>query len=151
MLWENGETSNKPLSVIATDNPLSCAMYAQDNNLLDLPGWRRFRTRAKKQKNMFLLANLAKLWKYSTRAKYKYGYVIPWGFKHAVKIDQWNGNTKWQDATKTELESMEAYQVFKDHGHNADPPLGYKVIQVHLIYDVKHDGRHKASLWLMDT
>ena len=95
---------------------------------------------------MFWFANLAKLWKYSTRAKYNYGYEIPWDFKHAVKIDQQNGNTKWQDATKTELESMEAYQVFKDHGHNADPPPGYKVIRVHLIYDVKHDGRHKARL-----
>ena len=95
---------------------------------------------------MFRLANLAKLWKYSTRAKYKYGYEIPQDFKHAVEIDQRNGNTKWQDATRTELESMEAYQVFKDHGHNADPPPGYKVIQVHLIYDVKHDGRHKARL-----
>ena len=47
---------------------------------------------------------------------------------------------------KAELESMEAYQVFKDHGHKAEPPPGYKVIHVHLIYDVKHDGRHKARL-----
>ena len=39
---------------------------------------------------------------------------------------------------------MEAYQVFKDHGHKATPPPGYKVIRAHLIYDVKHDGRHKA-------
>ena len=53
VLWENGETTNEPLSVIATNNPVLCAMYAQDNNLLDLPGWRRFRTLAKRQKNMF--------------------------------------------------------------------------------------------------
>ena len=41
---------------------------------------------------------------------------------------------------------MEAYEVFKDQGHKATPPLGYKTIRVHLIYDVKHDGRHKARL-----
>src|SRR5688500_7931734 len=41
---------------------------------------------------------------------------------------------------------MEAYQVFKDHGHKATPPSEYKVIRVHLIYDVKYDGRHKARL-----
>lgn len=34
---------------------------------------------------------------------------------------------------------MEAYQVFKDHGHKGEPPPGYKVIRVHLIYDVKYD------------
>lgn len=41
---------------------------------------------------------------------------------------------------------MEAYQVFKGQGYKAEPSPGYKVIRVHLIYDVKHDGRHKARL-----
>lgn len=41
---------------------------------------------------------------------------------------------------------MEAYQVFKGQGYQAEPPPGYKVFRVHLIYDVKHDGRHKARL-----
>lgn len=41
---------------------------------------------------------------------------------------------------------MEAYQVFKDQGHKSEPTPGYKVIRVHLIYGVKHDGRHKARL-----
>ena len=90
--------------------------------------------------------NLAKFRKHTTRVKFKYGYEVPKDFKHAVDTDQRNGNTLWQDATKLELESMEAYRVFKDHGHKATPPLGYKVIRAHLIYDVKHDGRHKARL-----
>ena len=77
---------------------------------------------------MFRLANLAKLRKYSTSAKYKYGFEIPRDYRHAVEIDQRNDNTKWQDATKLELESMEAYKVFKDHGHGAEAPTGYKVI-----------------------
>src|SRR5687768_14053442 len=64
VLWENGETSDKPLSVIAADDPVSCTMYAHDNNLLDLPHSRRFRTMAKKQKNLFRLANLAKIQKF---------------------------------------------------------------------------------------
>ena len=41
---------------------------------------------------------------------------------------------------------MAAYGIFKDHGHQVAPPQGYKRIRVHLIYDVKHDGRHKARL-----
>jgi hypothetical protein len=146
VLWENGETSDEPLSMIAADDPVSCAIYARDKDLLDLPGWRQFKTLAKKQKNLFRLANLAKLQKYTTQAKYKYGVEIPCDFKHATQIDQHNGNTKWQDATKLELESMEAFQVFKDCGYKAEPPPGYKVIHVHLIYDVKHDGRHKVRL-----
>ena len=63
-----------------------------------------------------------------------------------MEIDECNGNTKWQDATALELDSMYAYSVFKDHGLKAEPPPDYKLIRVHLIYDVKHDGRHKARL-----
>lgn len=61
VLWENGETSDEPLSVIAADDPVSCAIHAQDKDLLDLPHWRRFRTMAKKQNNLFWLANLVKI------------------------------------------------------------------------------------------
>src|SRR5574339_943080 len=41
---------------------------------------------------------------------------------------------------------MAAYDVFKDYDHQSVSPQGYKKIRVHLIYDVKHDGRHKARL-----
>ena len=146
VLWENGETTSKPLSIIASNDPVSCAIYAKQNNLLELAGWRRFRTLAKRQGRMLREINLAKLGKYRTRAKFKYGYEVPKDFRHAVEIDQRNGNTLWQDATKLEMESMEDYQVFKDTGMNATPPPDYKTIRVHLIYDVKHDGRHKGRL-----
>ena len=36
--WENGEITSEPLSIIATDDPASCAQYASDNNLLNLVG-----------------------------------------------------------------------------------------------------------------
>ena len=36
--WENGEITNEPLNIIAADDPVSCAIYARDNNLLDKPG-----------------------------------------------------------------------------------------------------------------
>ena len=41
--WENGEISYEPLGVIAKDNFLSCAIYARDNDLLEVPGWKQFR------------------------------------------------------------------------------------------------------------
>ena len=45
-----------------------------------------------------------------------------------------------------EMEHMMSYQVFKDCGSGAPVPEGYKNICVHLVYDVKHDGRHRARL-----
>ena len=59
------------------------------------------------------------------------------------------------DATKLEMDQINEYEVFQDHGKvQYDPksrkvsnaPNGYQKIRVHLIFAVKHDGRHKARL-----
>ena len=41
---------------------------------------------------------------------------------------------------------MDDYHTFFDKGKYGIPPAGYKKIRCHMIYDVKHDGRHKARL-----
>jgi hypothetical protein len=45
--WENGEITSDPLKVIAADDPVSCAIYAREIDLLDKPGWKRFKHVAK--------------------------------------------------------------------------------------------------------
>ena len=142
--WENGEITSEPLSIIAADDPVTCAIYARDNNLLELDGWKRFKRLAKRQKKLFRMANQAKLRSYNTAPKFKYGFEIPRDYNHAKWLDKRNGNTKWQDATKLELDQQDDYSTFKDVGDT--PPKGYKKIRVHLVFDVKHDGRHKARL-----
>jgi hypothetical protein len=60
--WENGEVlTTEPLDVIAGDDPITCAIYARENDLLDKPGWKRFRKLARRQKKLFRMANQAKL------------------------------------------------------------------------------------------
>jgi hypothetical protein len=66
--------------------------------------------------------------------------------QHVVRLNEKAGNTKWQDSTKLELAQLDDYDTFKDYGHSGKPPDGYKKIRVHLIFAVKHDGRHKSSL-----
>jgi hypothetical protein len=45
---------------------------------------------------------------------------------------------------KLELDSVHGYKVFIDKGSTV--PAGYRKIRVHLVFDVKHDGQHKACL-----
>ena len=90
------------------------------------------------------MVNQAKLRSYRTATRIKYGYEVPRTYEDAVRLDHRNGNTKWQDAVKTELDSINSYNTFVDHGTTA--PAGYSKIRVHLVFDVKHDGRHKARL-----
>ena len=40
--WENGEVTSEPLAIIATDDPVTCAIYAKENGLLGLDGWKQF-------------------------------------------------------------------------------------------------------------
>ena len=49
--WETGEITFEPLSVIAADDPVTCA-YTKQHNLLAMEGWCRFRTLARKIKSL---------------------------------------------------------------------------------------------------
>jgi hypothetical protein len=134
--------------VIATDDPVTCAIYARENGLLDKPGWKRFQHIAKNEKKFTRMVNQAKLKSFNTAPRYKYGYEIPRTYEQAKRLDQKNGNTLWGDATALELGQIDEYATFIDKGHHtkASPPNGFKNIRVHLVFDIKHDGRHKARL-----
>jgi len=144
--WEAGEVTPEPLKVVAKDDPVTCAIYAADNNLLDVDGWKQFKRIANRQKKLLRMVNQAKLKSFRTAPRYKYGYEVPRNYDHAVELDRRAGNTKWQDATGLEMAQLDDYNTFQDYGQNARPPEGYKKIRVHLVFDVKHDGRHKARM-----
>jgi Reverse transcriptase (RNA-dependent DNA polymerase) len=65
-----------------------------------------------------------------------------------LSLDKRNGNTLWEDAATLELTQIDDLDTFIDKGHHlkVKPPVGYKKIRIHLIFDVKHDDRHKARL-----
>ena len=48
--WETGEITFEPLSVIAADDPITCAAYEKEKYLYNLDGWKRLRRLIKKQK-----------------------------------------------------------------------------------------------------
>ena len=55
------------------------------------------------------------------------------------------------DAVVVEMSQLDEYNTFIDKGHkdDVDPSQilpDFKKIRVHLVFDVKHDGRHKTRL-----
>ena len=116
--WETGEITEQPLSLIAADDPVTCAEYDK-------------------------------------KGSYQFGFLIPKDYKQALQLDEQNCNSKWYDATKLEMDQINEYKVFQEHGKAQYDPISRKVsnaynryqkIRVHLIFAVKHDGRHKARL-----
>ncbi len=63
-----------------------------------------------------------------------------------MELDRRNGNTRWRDAERLELEQLNEYNTFRHLGKGERAPDGYKKIRVHFVYAVKHNGRHKARL-----
>ena len=92
------------------------------------------------------MVNQARLKSLRTKPVYKYGFQVPRNHAEAIRIYEKHGNTKWIDAEKLEIKQLMDYESFKDLGMNAPVPEGYTKIPVHFVYDVKHDGRHKARL-----
>ena len=92
------------------------------------------------------MINQAKLRSYRTAPRFKYGFEVPRDYNTALLLDKRNGNNKWGDAVTYEMDVMDDYEVFEDMGLGAPIPEGYKKIRVHLVFDVKHDGRHRARL-----
>jgi hypothetical protein len=144
--WENGEITTEPLSVIAANNPVTCAVYAREHDLLDVEGWKRFRNLAKREKHFLRLIKQAKRMSYRQSPKYMFGYRIPKDYEEALKLDELNQNAKWKDATITKMSQLKEYECFINAGiYGQDkPPDGHKKIRAHLVFDVKHDGCHKA-------
>ncbi len=89
--------------IIEKSDPVSVAIYARDNKLLHLDGWKRFRRLAQRQKKLLPLANQAKLIAFRNRIVYKFGVQVPQSHAQAIAIGEANGNHFWRDAEETEL------------------------------------------------
>ena len=85
--WENDEVTSEPLDQFAKDDPVSCAQYALDNDLLSTEGWKRFRHIAKNQKKLKRMVRQAKLRSYKTSPKYMFGIQIQRNYSEALKFD----------------------------------------------------------------
>ena len=148
--WESGERTWEPISSIYTGDKYVLAEYARDNGLLD--EWEsprmKLKAAAKNSKKLLRLVNQAKLKSYKNTPVYKNGHKVPRNHQQAMELDRINGNTKWADAERLEKDQLFEYETFDDRGHRSTsaPPRGYKKINLHFVYDVKHDGRYKARV-----
>ena len=111
--WETGEVADEPLSIIAVDDPVTCAAYAKDNDLLTVESWHWFRNLAKKHKVLVRTIKQSKIRKVRRSQIYMFGYLIIRNYKKAMQFDSENNNSKWYNAIKLEMESILEYKVFK--------------------------------------
>ena len=88
--WETGEITFEPLSIIAADDPVTCAAYAKENDLLPLEGWCRFRNLAKKDEVHARAIKQSKIRQVRRSQTYMFGYLIPRNYMEAMQFDSEN-------------------------------------------------------------
>ena len=81
------ETTFEPLSIIAPDDPVTCAAYAKENDLLALKGWCRFRTLAKKDEVLARAIKQSKIRQVRRSQTNMFGYLIPRNYMEAMQFD----------------------------------------------------------------
>ena len=154
--WESGEVTYEPLALISKDDPITCAVYAKKHDLLDTTGWKHLKRYAKTSKRLIRAVKQSRICQVRASARYQHGFQVPKDFNDAIRLDKENSNTHWQDAMDLELTQIHEYKAFKDtgkvqfHDGKAVTPDGFQKIRVHFVYAVKHDGKFKTRLVLMD-
>ena len=109
MEWETEEVTFDPLSVIATDDPVTCAAYPKQN----VP-WKDGEgsgTLPREIKSLAIKQN--KIRQVRRSQTYMFGHLIPRNYLETMQFDKENKNSKWYDATKLKMESIQEYKVFK--------------------------------------
>jgi hypothetical protein len=122
VLWEDNTITEEPLKTFAKDDPVTVAEYANKHGLLETPGWKHLRNIVKNQKNFGRMVKQAELKSIRRAPIYSVGVQVPRNSNEARMLDKKNGNTKWQDAEKKELEQLYEYNTFEDKGKGAAAP-----------------------------
>lgn len=83
---------------------------------------------------------------YSKEPPIVLGVLVPRDPKEALELDRKNGDTKWKDSMKVEIDGIQEHQTLEFLPPGAKPPAGYQFAKLRMIFDVKHDLRRKSRL-----
>jgi hypothetical protein len=138
--WKDGTTSWLPLKEVKETNSVEVANYAVDNQIDTEPAFDWWvRDLLKRQTRLIKLSQTRSL-----RPGYKFGIPLPHTVEEALTLDTQNKNTLWYDAIMKEMHNVRIAFDFQDKGSVAPP--GYKLIPLHMVFDIKMDLTQKARL-----
>lgn len=136
--WSDQSTSWVTLASLKESHPVELADYAYAKGLDKEPAfaWWVSYVRRKRSNLIHKIKSRAK------RSNLKFGVVVPKTAEEALELDRVNGNHLWAEAIAKEKTNCKI--AFKFLGRDAPPPVGYKRITCHMVFDVKFDLTRKA-------
>ena len=141
--WSDGSETWVPLKDMKASHPCEVAEFAKARGIDDeaaFAWWVPFTLRKRDVIISKLKARIRK-------TTHKYGVEIPKNIKHAYDLDAKNGNNMWRDALNLEMTEVGvAFEVLEE---GQQPPVGWRKVTGHLVWDCKMDFTRK-SRWVLD-
>ena len=144
--WAGEEPTWEPLSHMKTQDPVTLAVYAHDNGLLNQSKWKWAKHYVKTKKKLDRAKKQVHLMKKRTgkAIKYMFGERVPRTLAEAYMLDKINGNTKWQDAIEKEVKLLrDLFGCFKIPKPN-EITEEYQYVPLIWAFAIKFDGRARA-------
>ncbi len=141
--WANGTCQWIDLKILKESNPVHIVEYVTARNIADKPAFAWWVPYVLRKRDVIVSTVTTRVWKTS----HKYGIELPTSVKHAIKIDQKNGNTLWQDALLKVMDNV--CVAFEILGPGMKVPPGWHKASGHLVFDMKMDFTRKAR-WVKD-
>jgi hypothetical protein len=147
--WTNGNREWVDFNLVRTDFPVHTALYVTENNLGSpfKPYWAK--SVLKHLDDFYLPVKSFKQRRQSQHPRSPvilHGVRVPRNVKEALQLDKENGNNKWADAIKLEMDSQFDLETFKILMGGKLPAGDWQYAPLRMIFTVKSDGRHKARL-----
>jgi hypothetical protein len=122
--WDDDTESWIMLSSLLKDNPVTLAKNAEENNLLQIPGWKRLCYYLMSKKKQNSLRKHLSINSMQHGPRIKFGIHIPSLYEQAIEFDKMNGNNLWKDASKIEMDQLYEYGTVKSLGKSVAVPKG---------------------------
>jgi hypothetical protein len=94
--WEDGSETFEPLSIMAKEDPITCAKHAKDNELLDKPGWKSLQQVPSRTIKFAWECQQAKLHYERQGPAYNFDILLPTDQNDALRINKDNNNHLWE-------------------------------------------------------
>jgi len=134
------------MTTIKASDLSTVSRYAHEKKLVNRKG---FKWCKRHHQNPCRFVRAVKVFKAKVKKmfkKIKFGVEVPRSVKHALGLDELNGNKLWSNAIDKEINELLAHDTFIIKETRKDVPKGYQYIPAHIVLDVKFDGRRKARL-----
>ena len=125
-------------------DPISCDANARENKLLSFAGWKWAKRIKVDASRMIRMARKIFRATQPQASVFKFGFQDPRGVKQALELDRINGNHLWKEALEKEIGQLLDYKTFRILPRGERAPNDYTRVPLIIVFDVKHDGRHKA-------